>query len=92
MGIMPVAGYKNAVFLNNEVTGVNIPQNIIDRFYGKSRDEAAQISIEYAEDLIKSYYHTADGFMIMTQLKRTDLTCMVIKQIKKLEKSKQNNI
>lgn len=92
VGIMPVAGYKNAVFLNNEVTGVNIPREIIDRFKDKSRDEAAQISVDYASDLIKAYYPVADGFMIMTQLKRTDLTCRVIKQIKELEKSNQNNI
>ncbi|MDD4689805.1 MAG: bifunctional homocysteine S-methyltransferase/methylenetetrahydrofolate reductase [Eubacteriales bacterium] len=81
LGIMPVAGYKNAVFLNNEVTGVNIPQEVVDSFYEKDRDEASKISIEHATQIAKSYMPLCDGFMIMTQLKRTDLSCKVIENI-----------
>lgn len=78
-GILPVASYKNAVFLNNEVKGIDIPQQIIDNLKDKEVDDVFNISINFSMDIINEVYDCADGFYIMTPLKKIDLVCDLIK-------------
>lgn len=84
-GILPVAGYKNALFLTNEVSGIEIPSSVIDNLREKSPEESAQISINYSMQIIKKIYEQADGFYIMTPLRKTNIVCGLIDQIRRLE-------
>lgn len=79
-GILPVASYKNAIFLNNEVSGIEIPQDVIDGLKDKGAEEVYDISIGFAKGIINRVYDSADGFYIMTPLKKTDLVCELIKR------------
>ncbi|MDR1893608.1 MAG: bifunctional homocysteine S-methyltransferase/methylenetetrahydrofolate reductase [Spirochaetales bacterium] len=42
VGVWPLASYKNAVFLNNEVPGVRIPEEIMKRMEAQTDKEAAR--------------------------------------------------
>ena len=84
-GILPVAGYKNALFLTNEVSGIHIPDAVIENLRDKTPDEAARISIDFSMQIIKKVYQQADGFYIMTPLRRTNIVCGLIEQIRRLE-------
>ena len=72
-GIMPLAGYKNAVFLKNEVGGITIPDELIDKLKDASKEEAKRIVTDFAESTIDEIYAFADGFYIMFPLKRAEL-------------------
>ncbi|MBQ2675943.1 MAG: bifunctional homocysteine S-methyltransferase/methylenetetrahydrofolate reductase [Clostridia bacterium] len=82
VGIMPLAGYKNALFLNNEVAGIEIPQSIIDSLKDKDADEVKDICIDYAKTIIDKIKDGCDGYYIMTPLKKTQLSVELIKYIK----------
>lgn len=84
-GILPVAGYKNALFLTNEVSGIEIPGEVIESLRDKTPEEAARISIEYSMSTVKRVYAAADGFYIMTPLRKTNIVCGLIEQIRRLE-------
>lgn len=77
-GILPIASYKNAIFLNNEVSGIDIPQNVIEKLKDKPTAEVYDISINYSRDIILAVYDCADGFYIMTPLKKVELVCGLI--------------
>lgn len=75
-GIMPVAGYKNAVFLNNEVPGVKIPPEVVASL--KDSADPTDASISFSAGIINSVYDHADGFYIMTPLKKVELVCELV--------------
>jgi homocysteine S-methyltransferase len=81
-GVMPVAGYKNAVFLNSEVPGVKIPQSFVDSLEGQGRDVAAERTLAFCRDLIGEARGFCAGFCLMTPLKRVDLAEALLKTVK----------
>jgi len=84
-GVLPVAGYKNALFLTNEVSGIEIPEAVIESLRDQTPEEAARISVEYSMSIVRKVYAAADGFYIMTPLRKTNIVCGLIEQIRRLE-------
>ncbi len=80
-GIMPIAGYKNALFLNNEVPGIIIPDDIIEALKDKTSEQATKISVKYCLDIINRISDYCDGYYIMTPLKKIDIVCNIINKI-----------
>lgn len=81
VGLMPVASYRNAMFLNNEVSGINIPEEFAEQLKGKTPDEVFEMSLEFEMNLVRQTCAYADGYYIMTPLKRIELVCELIKRI-----------
>jgi len=82
-GILPIAGYKNALFLNNEVSGITIPENVIESLKDKTPEQSADISTKYSLDIISKISDQCDGYYLMTPLKKIDLVCGIIDKIRK---------
>ena len=83
-GIMPIVGYRNAQFINNEVPGIEIDDNTIDLFKDKSREESEAIGINLSMKSIHKLYPHVSGFYLMTPLKRTHVVCELIRRIKEI--------
>ncbi len=81
-GIMPLVGYKNAQFINNEVPGIEIEQEIVEMFRDKSREESERIGINLSIKSINKLYKHVAGFYLMTPLRRTHVICELIKEIR----------
>lgn len=84
-GIMPLVSYKNALFVCNEMAGIHVPQEVVERYDpDMTREEAegvaTQISVEAAEKL----YDIADGFYMMTPFNRAGLISNIITEIRKI--------
>ncbi|HPE94774.1 MAG TPA: bifunctional homocysteine S-methyltransferase/methylenetetrahydrofolate reductase [Bacillota bacterium] len=90
-GVLPPAGYKNALFLSNEVPGVEIPQSVIDALNGKTPEEVFDISSDFAMDIINEVYEDADGFYLMTPLKKSALTARLTEKIRKKQNDSRDN-
>ena len=84
-GIMPVAGYKNARFLQNEVPGTGVPQSLVEALEGKSADEARDVSLGEAQRTIDELYDFCDGFFLMLPLKKVDYLTHLIEYIQSKE-------
>lgn len=91
-GIMPVAGYKNALFLNNEVSGISVPEDLLAALQGKSREEAADISVRFGMEVIRRVFDCCDGFYLMTPLKRIDLTTRLAQEIRNFETGRKETL
>ncbi|MEA4832286.1 MAG: bifunctional homocysteine S-methyltransferase/methylenetetrahydrofolate reductase [Oscillospiraceae bacterium] len=84
-GIMPVAGYKNAVFLNNEVSGMTVPNELIDNLKDASTEEARKVSVAFSINTIDALYNYCEGFYFMIPLRKTCLVTDLIDYIKRKE-------
>ena len=81
-GIFPIVSYRNACFLNNEIAGMRVCDEIIQLYKDKDRDEAealaATISARVAHE-IKPY---TDGLYLMTPFRRVELIARIIHEIR----------
>ncbi|MBA2322137.1 MAG: bifunctional homocysteine S-methyltransferase/methylenetetrahydrofolate reductase [Deltaproteobacteria bacterium] len=58
VGILPLASYKNAEFLHNEVPGMAVPAPVLDRLRkAESRDAQRQVGIEVARETLTAVRH-----------------------------------
>lgn len=81
-GFMPIVSYRNAVFLNNEVAGIDIPEKVIARMEGQTSEFVQKISLDYCMDLILKIGHDCDGYYLMTPLKKYQMIAELIKRMK----------
>jgi len=64
-GIWPFTSYKNAEFMANEVPGVVVPENLLERMRkAKTREEGRALGIEIAREMIEQIYDDVDGFAV----------------------------
>lgn len=83
-GLMPIVSYKNAMFLNNEVVGIEVPLSLICAIKDRNAEEVAAISLEFSLCTAKKALPFCDGFYLCTPLKRYDLIVRLISGIKNL--------
>jgi homocysteine S-methyltransferase len=81
VGILPLVSLKHANFLNHEVPGISIPDEIITRME-KAGENAAQEGVRIAVELIEQIKPWAQGVYIMPQFSRFDLIAEIIEKIK----------
>lgn len=85
-GIMPIVSYKNACFINNEIPGINIPENTVEQYKDISREEASKLAIKISTKLAEDISNYVDGFYIITPFTRTDIVSEIIRSIKSMNK------
>jgi len=81
-GIMPLVSYRNAHFLNNEVAGIRIPEDMINKFDKNMDKEAAEVlGIEIAVEIGKKMKNHVQGFYFITPFNRVQMITKIIKQL-----------
>lgn len=82
-GILPIVSYRNAVFLNNELPGVTIPDYCIDKFSeNMTRDEGQSVGVELAVSIGKKLKDICDGLYFITPFGRVDMIVDIVNKIK----------
>ncbi|MEQ8224338.1 MAG: bifunctional homocysteine S-methyltransferase/methylenetetrahydrofolate reductase [Candidatus Eremiobacterota bacterium] len=82
-GIWPFASYRNALFMQNEVPGVTVPDEIIKRM--KEADEAGRAMEEglaIAREILKNLMPVIDGVQVSAPFGKYKLAMDVIKAVK----------
>lgn len=84
-GVLPLAGYRNAIFLNNEVAGMDIPQEMVTAFLGKEAAELPAVSIRLAMETIEQLDGWCDGYYLMTPRQKYGLVAELVERIRARE-------
>ena len=87
-GILPIASWKNAMFLNNEVSGIEISADFIAMLQKMSADEVQKASVVHSMQMIQAVFSMADGFYIMTPLKKVGYITDLLAEIKKYQEDR----
>ncbi len=81
-GIMPLVSYRNACFMQNEVPGMEIPDELVSRFRPDiSREEAAAVGVQIAVELAQQIKSHADGFYFITPFNRAEIIQQILEQL-----------
>ena len=71
---MPLVSYRNANFIKNEISGIHVPDWVIERYSETmTREEAEWTGAEIAGEIIEKLYPFADGFYFMLPFNRVSL-------------------
>lgn len=81
-GIMPLVSRKNALFMKNEISGVNVTDEVIERYpENADREEGENVGVELAKEMIAATRDFADGYYFSFPFNRTYLLKRIITEI-----------
>lgn len=81
-GIMPLVSYKNAQFINNELPGITIPEEYVERFSPEmTREEAQQVGIALAVEIAEKIRPYVDGFYLTAPFNRYEMAGEIIERL-----------
>ena len=81
-GIMPVVSQRNAIFMENEVNGIHVAEDIIEAFAGLDREQGEALGLEISLKMAREALSYADGFYLMTPFNRVALMERLIARLK----------
>ena len=80
-GIFPVVSHRNACFLNNEISGMRVSDEIVARYEGKGREEAEALAVEISVEAARAMVPYTDGLYLMTPFKRVALITKILEEL-----------
>lgn len=81
-GIMPLVSRKNALFMKNEISGVNVTDEVIDRYpENADREDGENVGVELAKEMIAATRDFADGYYFSFPFNRTYLLKRIIEKL-----------
>lgn len=81
-GIMPLVSRKNALFMKNEISGVNVTDEVIERYpENAGREDGENVGVELAKEMIAATRNFADGYYFSFPFNRTYLLKRIIQEV-----------
>ena len=81
-GIIPIVSHRNALFMQNEMTGIDIPDSIVEQYENLNREEAEAVALRISTETIQKIKDYCDGYYLITPFSRVELISRIIKAIK----------
>lgn len=79
VGLLPLASYRNAEFLHNEVPGMQVPESVRERMRkAGSGPDARKEGVKIAREMLSAVRHRVAGAYIMPPFERFELALEVI--------------
>lgn len=86
-GIIPIVSHRNAVFMNNEISGIDVDEEYIEAYKDKTREEASELAVSISCDIadkIRDYVH---GFYLITPFNRVEIIRRIVTHIQRMDKT-----
>lgn len=79
VGIMPLVSFRNASFIKNEITGINVPDEVLSCFNSDmTKDEGRKTGVEIAKKVMAKVDDFADGYYFMIPFNRLAIARQLI--------------
>ena len=78
-GIMPLVNRKNAMFMKNEIAGVNVTDEIVSRYpENGTKEEGEAVGVALAKEIIAKVEDFADGYYFSFPFNRVYLLSRIL--------------
>lgn len=94
VGIMPITSYNNAIFLHNEVPGIQLSDDFLEKIEAVKDDKnkCQELALQESKALIDSALERFNGIYLITPFMRYDLTVELVNYIHQKVKEKKQKI
>ncbi|MGX8851009.1 bifunctional homocysteine S-methyltransferase/methylenetetrahydrofolate reductase [Amedibacillus sp. YH-ame10] len=82
-GIIPVVSHRNAVYMNNEISGIDVDESYIAMYEGKTREEASELAVSLSCDMVDQLMGIVDGYYLITPFNRVEIISQIVEHIQK---------
>ena len=90
LGIMPLVSYKNALFMKNEMPGIQVPDEILTQYQpDMTREDAEKVAESVSVEIGRKAIDFADGFYLMTPFNRVDLVNRIINRLRMIDEQEE---
>lgn len=80
-GIIPVVSQRNAVYMNSEISGISVCDEIIALYEGKDRAEGEELAVTVSAAIARELAPYVDGYYLMTPFQRFGLMKRIIQEL-----------
>jgi len=94
LGIMPLTSYRNAEFINNEIPGITLPDNVLRAMEkaGNDRFQAEREGIAIAKELLAATMERFKGIYLITPFLRYNMTVELTKYIRQVDAKQKEEV
>ena len=82
-GIIPIVSYRNAVFMNSEVSGITVDAEIMGRYQGLDRQQGEDLAVTISCAVAREMAPYVDGFYLITPFGRTGLMARILTELRR---------
>jgi homocysteine S-methyltransferase len=88
-GILPVVSLKNALFLEEHISGIRISREIISLYKNASKEESQHLASSIAIKFARAMANITDGWYIITPFRRVELSAQIVVELNAIRKNLQ---
>ena len=81
-GVMPIVSHRNACYMNSEIAGISVSDDIIQQYEGLDKDQASRLAVSITLEFAQRMAEYVDGYYLITPFMRTDLICEIIEKLR----------
>lgn len=81
-GVMPIVSHRNACYMNSEIAGISVSDEITKQYEGLDKEQASRLAVSLTTEIAQSMADFVDGYYMITPFMRTDLICEIMKNLK----------
>lgn len=82
-GIIPIVSHRNACFMNSEVSGITVDDEIVKMYEGLDRQQGEDLAVKISTAVAKEIAPYIDGYYLITPFGRTGLMARIMEEIRK---------
>lgn len=86
-GIIPIVSYRNAKFMQTEMAGIDIPDEIAEKYRDLDREKAEVLAVDISFQIAKEIRDICDGYYLITPFARVGIIGKIIDEIRGMEEN-----
>lgn len=84
-GVLPVVSHRNALYMNNEIAGIEVDEEIVSLYANTTREEAQQLAVKLSCATIDEMAPYVDGYYLITPFHRVEIIGDIIAYVHAME-------
>ena len=80
-GIIPIVSHRNALFMSQEMAGIDIPEDIVNMYEGLDRDSAEELAVKLSVDVANRMHDFTHGLYLITPFQRVSLIEKILQKL-----------
>ena len=82
-GLLPVLSHRAAVYMNSEVAGIRIPEEVVTQYEAADKDRCRQLAMEHTLRLAREIRPLVDGYYLITPAARPSVGADIVGLLRK---------
>jgi homocysteine S-methyltransferase len=81
-GILPVVSHRNALFMNQNLNGITVSEEIAELYREATKERATELAVSISVDIMEKISPSVDGYYLITPFKRIDIIESIVAELK----------